>query len=927
MPTVITGDATLKSEHIGSPVYVDSIEPCTITIAEESDQQYTAGAAWDIWLIGDGPVTIQSSNGVFLNREKGGFCVLNERYRVAVIVRFNKDVFFCTEPVFPAEPQNEEPEESPTAVTVSLNSYSPRLSETLAVNIDGLRDIENVDKIQYEWMRDREPIRASNFRKHPMIKWDVGRRLSARVDVIYKDGTVESFTSPETEVIVGEENDSANTQNPDSSDELGEHDSAYQYLNDAPAQVAPQLYPEHKAPRVMLTETKSRPSNSQNNLRPILGKYDVYGAKQGDFRNIAAHQEHNPSAKYHLGFSPRAYQGDEFVPHGFWMGFPFEYTGEVTQAESRPYTVFAGHWQYCQHTTIENDIGAEENATFSVEDESRLIYRQAITIDNPWVVIYDAPLGSFKNAEHCRIKVKNGNRVTIDNRGHKSDRRSHGAGSIIAMHQIGQTRGPGKWAWGISTESAKDGAGRTAQKALARFLHLHCQKDTHGNTRSHKVDGQYSDADAYFISRSNLDLDYDGIKEPSGIDENGVAQWGMGLDEFYKELRTLRPDWAIIGGYYTSRGYEWNNGLQLEGWPTEGGEEDFTDTDAALAAYGHDGGNDGFDAKFQIYMAQHLPRPNGQAMYSECLSRSVGRTYSFGKQPAQNDASQRLGLAAALMGDGYYGLENHHDMDPWLDEFSVMPDGRCVNGSMDPNATHEVLKHKGWLGDPLGRHERVFTKENPKDLFAPEKNLIRNGLFDNNLTGWTASNCNIILDTEDQISGETSLKMTGHAPSFQRGIGGAKIESEQLTLPPGEYTACFAVKSPDYRGAQVRLTWINGRRPIIITPHWSRVVMTFYIEKQESGRMSFEVGGEDVPMWLDEVYLFTGNANVMRRDYENGTVWCNATRSQATVDVGTGIYKRLLASGKMLDNSANTGEDVNGTVMIPPYDGLFLIRR
>jgi hypothetical protein len=103
--------------------------------------------------------------------------------------------------------------------------------------------------------------------------------------------------------------------------------------------------------------------------------------------------------------------------------------------------------------------------------------------------------------------------------------------------------------------------------------------------------------------------------------------------------------------------------------------------------------------------------------------------------------------------------------------------------------------------------------------------------------------------------------------------------------------------------------------------------MTFYIDSQKSGRLSFELGSEDVPMWLDEVYLFAGNANVMKREYENGAVWCNATRSPATVDVGTGVYKRLLASGKMLDNSMNTGVNVNGTVTIPAYDALFLIRR
>ena len=65
--------------------------------------------------------------------------------------------------------------------------------------------------------------------------------------------------------------------------------------------------------------------------------------------------------------------------------------------------------------------------------------------------------------------------------------------------------------------------------------------------------------------------------------------------------------------------------------------------------------------------------------------------------------------------------------------------------------------------------------------------------------------------------------------------------------------------------------------------------MLAFKPKGGSTRASFLLGREDSEFWLDSVYLFAEDANVFRRDFENGIALANATAQSRTIQVGSGF--------------------------------------
>jgi hypothetical protein len=78
---------------------------------------------------------------------------------------------------------------------------------------------------------------------------------------------------------------------------------------------------------------------------------------------------------------------------------------------------------------------------------------------------------------------------------------------------------------------------------------------------------------------------------------------------------------------------------------------------------------------------------------------------------------------------------------------------------------------------------------------------------------------------------------------------------------------------------------------------------------------------EGDPVWIDSVYVFSGDANVFKREFDRGLAIANATPQPKTVIVGSG-YRRITGTQ---DPEVNNGETVT-EVTIPPYDGLLLIK-
>jgi hypothetical protein len=85
--------------------------------------------------------------------------------------------------------------------------------------------------------------------------------------------------------------------------------------------------------------------------------------------------------------------------------------------------------------------------------------------------------------------------------------------------------------------------------------------------------------------------------------------------------------------------------------------------------------------------------------------------------------------------------------------------------------------------------------------------------------------------------------------------------------------------------------------------------------------VKFALGGENTEVWFDSVYVFAGDANVFRRDFENGITLANATDSWQTISVGSG-FRRIRGTQDPAVNSGNA----TTSVTLAPYDAILLVR-
>ncbi len=129
----------------------------------------------------------------------------------------------------------------------------------------------------------------------------------------------------------------------------------------------------------------------------------------------------------------------------------------------------------------------------------------------------------------------------------------------------------------------------------------------------------------------------------------------------------------------------------------------------------------------------------------------------------------------------------------------------------------------------------------------------------------------------------------------------------------------FAAKASKIRTLQAALGDVI--ETITVPDEWVRRVVTFEAPRTGNYRLSFNVGKEDSVVWIDSVYLFRGNADVLRRDFDNATVVVNATPSRRTVDLG-GTFRRIRGTGQDPINDGSTVRQVT----IEPYDSAILIR-
>ncbi len=630
-------------------------------------------------------------------------------------------------------------------------------------------------------------------------------------------------------------------------------------------------------------------------------KYDGVAAKGYALAEIGAIQAINPNFFGLRLMSVMAYQ--DYKNNNTCSsaaGLPFSGTGPSTTGCN----VFAGHWMYRAGTKLVQALTAG-TSQLPVQDASNFAAGE-------YVVIYDAPAGSFRNAEHARITAVSRitNTLTVA-RGYKSTAVGHAAGAIVAAHVTGNGVEKRLWAWNQSTSCPRDGSGRRLNQVLADWLAANYDKDGNGNPVNAIIDGVLFDCDFHFLAQSggkNADVDNDLVMD-EGVSPTGVNLWGNGMESFYANVRARLPDALIVGGVARATGFLSNNGTQMEGFPGappfETVDPDYSEVGAALSR-----------SRAQLHHGAYGPR------YVETMFKHPTLIYPEGAdKPPTTNATFRFSFGMTLLEGGFFGQKRDFVADPWFDEYAVdVEPGSSTFGhaiASNPNNESLVRQHRHWLGFPLGPRERVYDSE----AFAPRKSLLLGGDFESGIEEWTGTNVNVAQDRSPAgyMDGTSGLH-AGPQIRYGTDFASARISGPRIDLTEGkEYTLVFAARTSEHRLIRASVGGISEQ--YMITPEWTRNVMTFTATQTRGYRIAFDVGMDSTPVWIDSVYLFEGNADVFRRDFEGGAVVVNATARERVVELDE-TMQRIRGTGQ---DPINNGAKIT-TVRIAPWDAAILVR-
>ncbi len=674
------------------------------------------------------------------------------------------------------------------------------------------------------------------------------------------------------------------------------------YLEDAdvgfaqPLPGTPSLAPL-RAPRVALVEGPGLAKGAE-----LYSKYDAISSHVWAKPRVPAIQSRRPEGLYFYHVAPEERQTNTM---------PFTATGPSTSfgPVHGSGTVFAGHWLYHAGTTLKQPASAAAVELF-VQDTSRLVVGQ-------YLVLHDAPAGSFKNAEHAKVTSLDAatGRVGVT-RGYKSTAVLHPAGSVVALHKLGWegagAAGVESWSFNLSTACPKDASGRTLADVETDWIVANLDRDADGDpVAGLRVDGVYFDADPYFAEGASLDVDNDLVAD-GGFGASGENLWGAGMEALYASLSAKLPAGKLlIGGDRYTRGLKLN-GTQMESCPSDKygntASPTYNKLDSVLAIYG-----------YRMHHSRRAPE------YTDIFNRLSTALYPIGTVTTTTNAPFRFAFGLALLEDGFYAQEdNCKDMstgaytrlwdDPWWDEYAVdvTPGSATFGHAVASNPADEsaIRAHKGWLGAALGPRYRVYA--------APGADLLQEG-FESSAAGWTGTNVTLDRTTSGAFAGSGALHASGHVQR-STALGGARVVSKAVAVTAGAtYAASFMVRASRERTLTARFGG-GETSPLFVSPAWRRVVVT---GKATSATASLvlEVGRESTEVWLDDVHLVQQHPGVLRRDYEHGSVIVNATPATVTVALGSG-FRRIKGTGQ---DPVNDGAALS-SVTVPPHDAAILVR-
>jgi hypothetical protein len=401
----------------------------------------------------------------------------------------------------------------------------------------------------------------------------------------------------------------------------------------------------------------------------------------------------------------------------------------------------------------------------------------------------------------------------------------------------------------------------------------------------------------YCLAGEETDTDLD--LEADGGFVDGINVYSLGWQEHAAIVRgiigpnrILQHDctWAQSG----YRGWKYVNGVQIE---TFGKGRDFSQN---------------FDL-----LSQWVQYAEVQPAFSYGYCRAETTTYG-GVQPDHDWMFRKQFAAGLMLGMPHpYGSGENFGLFDWDEQ---------RGGELDDYA---------WLGRALGPYERDFSGLGTKDLLAGGKWKV--AIAD----GFAARHEGKLSDPEGiEIKIERIPPLTEGKP----GYGGVALEwnSRPLELQRGgEFTLVFEARASDsitfdgktYEGLPgfVRIRDFDGtiaRFNLIVPGEWRTYRMSFAApEKRGNARFkaSFQLAEEAQRTFrLRNIRLYTGTAERLKREFENGVVLLNESQVEPwTVDLGPGEYRRLQGT---IRPDINDGSAVSGTVTVPSRDAVYLLK-
>jgi hypothetical protein len=387
-------------------------------------------------------------------------------------------------------------------------------------------------------------------------------------------------------------------------------------------------------------------------------------------------------------------------------------------------------------------------------------------------------------------------------------------------------------------------------------------------------------------------------------------EWANGIRAYHAQLRAGLEDRPIVVNWGMPN-YDVLNGNNFEDFPlADGGGSYRGDWYATVFGALSSGSYQEWSTSarspnystIQTY-DDDRPPPAGEPYVNRCIQPGFTPKYQ----------KMRFGLTTALLADGYFSYEmstNGHGTLclMWFDEYDNAGKGR------------------GYLGQPMGAPAKAVT------LSTPE--LVSNGGFENGWPGWA-----FWVDASGGYSATRSLDEPAYSGqraarvdvTQSNGVDWhVQLQSEAINvIKDREYTLSFRAKadrtfpfSISIQQAQDPWTSYGYLQPSPLTTAWRHYELTFIAGGTDSAAMiKFSVGEKTGSLWLDDVSLKEGSSQVWRRDFNEGIVIVNATKSTHQIPLGQPFRKiRGVQVPSLNDGSVVTH------VTLPPQDGIILLR-